>query len=55
VDQSAYYNQWVNLGTYYFNGQNKGKEFILVYDNTREPIYSAYIAFDAVKLVPGRR
>ena len=55
VDQSAYYNQWVNLGTYYFNGQNKGKEFILVYDNTREPIYSTYIAFDAVKLVPTRR
>ena len=55
VDQSTYYNRWVSLGTYYFNGQNQGKEFILAYDNTREAIYSTYIAFDAVKLVPSHR
>jgi hypothetical protein len=40
------------LGTYYFNAVHNGKEFVLVYDNTREPRASRTIAFDAVKFVP---
>ena len=52
VDQNQYNDQWVSLGTYYFNAANRGKEFVLVYDNTREPRASRTIAFDAVKFVP---
>jgi hypothetical protein len=52
VDQNHYGDQWVSLGTYYFNAAHKGKEFVLVYDNTREPGSSRTIAFDAVKFVP---
>lgn len=52
VDQSWYSDQWVSLGTYYFDAGNVGREFVLVYDNTREPYASRTIAFDAVKFVP---
>jgi hypothetical protein len=52
VNQDQYSDQWVNLGTYYFNAANIGKEFVLVYDNTREPRASRAIAFDAVQFVP---
>jgi hypothetical protein len=52
VDQSRYNDQWVSLGTYYFSAANIGKEFVLVYDNTREPYGQRTIAFDAVKFVP---
>ena len=52
VNQSQYSDQWVSLGTYYFNAANIGREFVLVYDNTREPRASRTIAFDAVKFVP---
>jgi len=51
VNQGAYSNQWVSLGTHYFNAWNVGREFVLMYDNTREWPYSRYIAVDAVKLV----
>jgi hypothetical protein len=52
INQAWYSNEWVSLGTYTFNGDNKGKEFILAYDNTHEPYASKFIAFDAVKLKP---
>lgn len=52
VNQLTRGNSWVNLGTYYFNGSNTGKEFVLVYDNTRETYISRTIAFDAVKFIP---
>ena len=52
VNQNHYNGEWVSLGTYYFNAANIGKEFVLVYDNTREPPASRMIAFDAVKFVP---
>jgi hypothetical protein len=52
VNQNRYGDQWVSLGTYYFNAANKGKEFVLVYDNTREPHASRMIAFDAVRFLP---
>lgn len=52
VNQNKYSDQWVSLGMYYFNAANTGKEFVLVYDNTREPQESHTIAFDAVKFVP---
>lgn len=52
VDQSRFFDQWVSLGTYDFNAANVGKEFVLVYDNTREPGGATKIAFDAIKWVP---
>ncbi len=52
VSQNRYSDQWVSLGTYYFNAANVGREFVLVYDNTRETYASRTIAFDAVKFVP---
>jgi hypothetical protein len=51
VNQSWYSNQWVSLGTYYFDASNDGSEFVIVYDNTGEAYLSRYIAFDAVKFV----
>jgi hypothetical protein len=50
VNQNHYSDQWVSIGTYYFNGHNDGHEFIAVYDNTREGFASRYVAFDAIKL-----
>jgi hypothetical protein len=52
VDQGRFNDQWVSLGTYFFDGANVEKEFVLVYDNTREPLGSRMVAFDAVKFVP---
>jgi hypothetical protein len=52
VDQDWYFDQWISLGVYHFKGRNDGTEFIVAYDNTREPDYATHIAFDAVKLVP---
>jgi hypothetical protein len=51
VNQGAYSNQWVSLGTYYFNAWNVDREFVLMYDNTGEYPYSRYIGVDAVKFV----
>jgi hypothetical protein len=51
INQSWYSNQWVSLGTYYFDASNDGSEFVIVYDNTGEAYLSRYIAFDAVKFV----
>lgn len=52
VNQARHFNAWVSLGTYSFNAANDGREFVLVYDNTREPGGARMIAFDAVKWVP---
>lgn len=51
ISQNRYHDQWVSLGTYYFNARNTGYESVLVYDNTREPYTSRTIAFDAIKFV----
>jgi hypothetical protein len=49
MSQGLYYNQWVSLGTYRFNGN--GQEHVILYDNTNEPTGSTRVAFDAVKFV----
>jgi hypothetical protein len=50
ISQARYSDQWVSLGIYPFSAA--GNEFVLVYDNTREPYGATMIAFDAVKFVP---
>ncbi len=50
VDQSAYSDQWVSLGTYRFQGNNN--DYVSLADVTYEPYLSRLIAFDAVKWVP---
>ncbi len=48
VNQNSYYNQWVSLGTYYFNG--RGFEFVVLIDATGESTDTGrQIGFDAVK------
>ncbi|MGC9335263.1 MAG: PA14 domain-containing protein [Anaerolineae bacterium] len=49
VNQSAYSNQWVSLGTYRFQG-NKN-DYVSLADVTYEPYLSRLIAWDAVKWV----
>jgi hypothetical protein len=49
LSQERYYNQWVSLGTYYFNG--KGQEYVILYDNTNESSGNTQVAFDAIKFV----
>ncbi|MGD8473273.1 MAG: PA14 domain-containing protein [Anaerolineae bacterium] len=50
VNQSAYSNQWVSLGTYRFQGSSS--DYVSLADVTYEPYLSRLIAFDAVKWVP---
>ncbi len=50
VNQSAYSNQWVSLGTYRFVGNSN--DYVSLADVTYEPYLSRLIAFDAVKWVP---
>ena len=50
VNQSAYSNQWVSLGTYRFRGNSS--DYVSLADVTYEPYLSRLIAFDAVKWVP---
>jgi hypothetical protein len=50
VNQSAYSNQWVSLGTYRFRGNSD--DYVSLADVTYEPYLSRLIAFDAVKWVP---
>ena len=47
VSQSAYSNQWVSLGTYWFQGNSN--DYVSLADVTFEPYLSRLIAFDAVK------
>lgn len=50
VNQSAYSNQWVSLGTYHFLGNSN--DYVSLADVTFEAYLSRLIAFDAVKWVP---
>jgi hypothetical protein len=50
VNQSTLGDQWVSLGTYYFNGL--GSEYVSLADVTYETYHTRLIAFDAVKWVP---
>ena len=50
VNQNIYYDQWVTLGTYYFNSSNNGTEYVELSDATGEdPSTYRKIGFDAVK------
>lgn len=49
LNQSRYSNEWVSLGTYYFEG--KQEECVFLYDSTGEAANSTKIAFDALKFV----
>jgi hypothetical protein len=49
VNQSAYSNQWVSLGTYRFRGNSE--DYVSLADVTYEAYLSRLIAFDAVKWV----
>jgi hypothetical protein len=49
VNQSAYSDQWVSLGTYRFQGNSN--DYVSLADVTYEPYLSRLIAFDAVKWV----
>jgi hypothetical protein len=49
VNQSAYSNQWVSLGTYRFRGNSN--DYVSLADVTYEPYLTRLIAFDAVKWV----
>lgn len=49
VNQSAYSDQWVSLGTYKFRGNSL--DYVSLADVTYEPYLSRLIAFDAVKWV----
>ncbi len=50
VNQSAYSNQWVSLGTYQFRGTSA--DYLSLADVTYEPYLTRLIAFDAAKWVP---
>jgi hypothetical protein len=52
VDQYIYYDEWVTLGTFFFNGSNNGSEYVELTDATGEA-GSTYrkIGFDAVRWV----
>jgi hypothetical protein len=53
IDQSIYYNDWVQLGTYY-GWAGTGTLIVELWDDTGEPVGSRYIAADAVMFVPVR-
>ncbi|RME61837.1 MAG: hypothetical protein D6790_07170, partial [Caldilineae bacterium] len=50
VNQGAYSNQWVSLGTYTFRGDSR--DYVSLADVTYEPRLSRLLAWDAVKWVP---
>ncbi len=50
VNQNVYYNQWVSLGTYYFN--DASDEYVFMGDETFETSGSRMIGFDAMQFVP---
>lgn len=50
VDQSAYSNQWVSLGTYRFRGNSE--DYVSLADVTFETTRSRLVAWDAVKWEP---
>lgn len=50
INQLAYYDVWVSLGTYTFNAGTGG--FVRLIDLTSDPYISKKIGFDAMKWVP---
>lgn len=50
ISQSAYYAEWVSLGTHVFN--DNGANYVMLTDATGEPDNSRRIGFDAVAFVP---
>lgn len=50
VNQAAYTNQWVPLGTFYFHG--RGGEYVSLSDVTGERFLSTILVFDAVNFAP---
>ncbi len=50
VNQAAYPNQWVVLGTYYFSAN--GSEYVSLADVTYEPFYMTTLVMDAVRFSP---
>lgn len=50
VNQSAYTNQWVPLGTFDFHG--RGGEYVSLSDVTGETFLSTIVVFDAVNFAP---
>jgi hypothetical protein len=50
VNQSTHGGQWVSLGTYRFQGNDK--DYVSLADITYEPYLSRLIAWDAIKWVP---
>jgi hypothetical protein len=49
VNQNIYYNQWVELGTFPFNGSNNGTEFVELADLTGEASNSRRVGFDGIR------
>lgn len=49
INQSAYWDQWVSLGTYRFAGTDQ--DFLSLADVTYEPYLARDVAWDAVKWV----
>ncbi len=50
VNQMDYSNQWVSLGTYWFQGNSN--DYLSLADVTFEPYLSRYVGFDAAKWEP---
>lgn len=50
VNQMNYSNQWVSLGTYWFQGNNS--DYVSLSDVTFETYISTYVGFDAAKWEP---
>ena len=50
VNQSAYSDEWVSLGTYTFQGDNR--DYVSLADVTGETYLSRLLAWDAMKFVP---
>jgi len=50
LNQAAYRDQWVALGTYYFSAN--GSEYVSLADVTYEPFYATRVAMDAVRFSP---
>lgn len=49
ISQARYYDQWVSLGTYYF--QARGGEYVFLANNTGEPHASEHVGWDAVRFI----
>ncbi len=50
INQALYADQWVSLGTYYFDAT--GSEYVALTDATYEPSQSTKLAVDAIRFTP---